>query len=479
MSHFYSFYSLIGVINKTGRKNAVRLSKKSWEANMNIFKKSLIILIAAIMYLLGSTGCSAGPGGMDYDWYPSSKGETTDGKNDTDVSRDDRPDKNGYDGMTACAWDDNENYSYWLQMFEKTYVPDYPEGQDPNGDLSDGSTETSEEQQQSVTGKLYKYKKSWGLDSENRVTVTVKDGTTPISGARVICYNGNNEAVYAAQTNANGVAYLFPSDNSGKVEVANENGVLSKEFDETDREITFTELSGFEQKSNLIEIMLVVDVTGSMGDEIRFLKNQLESVIDRVSVFDNETTIKLAMLFYRDSCDRNEFTYYDFEDVTRVLGMRKQLNALSQQYADGGGDYPESVDKALEIAANKQWSSSNSTKLIFHVLDAPPHNGQQYQTVFKNAVYKAAEKGIRICPILASGADMLTEYLTRQEAILTGGTFVFVTDDSGNGNAHYDPKLPVMTVERLDSLMVRLIRGYHTGTFEKPVFWLEDTAATK
>jgi hypothetical protein len=108
-------------------------------------------------------------------------------------------------------------------------------------------------------------------------------------------------------------------------------------------------------------------------------------------------------------------------------------------------------------------------------LDAPPHSGSSYQNTYFSAVETAAEKGIRFCPVLCSGADTLTEYLMRQTAIYTGGTFVFITDDSGIGNAHHDPNLPNVTVEALNSLMVRLINGYHSGSFADPIDWRQDT----
>ena len=69
------------------------------------------------------------------------------------------------------------------------------------------------------------------------------------------------------------MAYLFPSDDEGRAEIANEQGKFSENFDKENRNIVFSDVSGFKAKSNLIEIMLVVDVTGSMGDEINFLKN--------------------------------------------------------------------------------------------------------------------------------------------------------------------------------------------------------------
>ena len=180
----------------------------------------------------------------------------------------------------------------------------------------------------------------------------------------------------------------------------------------------------------------------------------------------------------RENGDARKFDYYDFQNVTTENGMTAQQTALNSQNALGGGDYPEAVDEALELAVGKQWSTGATTKIIFFVLDAPPHTGDEYAQRFVNATKSAAEKGIRICPILCSGASELTEYLMREAAIYTGGTFIYVTDDSGIGGEHHDPDIPNVTVELLGSLMVRVVKGYHTGVFEEPIYWLDDPCLT-
>ena len=179
------------------------------------------------------------------------------------------------------------------------------------------------------------------------------------------------------------------------------------------------------------------------------------------------------MLFYRDTDDDVPFDYYDFT-VTTPDGLAAQQAALNNQRASGGGDYPEAVDDALSIAVGKQWSTGATTKIIFHLLDAPAHGNDANKQKLTAATEKAAELGIRICPIICSGSDIEVEYTMREAAIYTGGTFIFVTDDSGIGNSHLDPDLPNATVELLNSLMVRLVKGYHTGEFEEPIYWKQD-----
>ena len=352
--------------------------------------------------------------------------------------------------MTAGAWNDNDNYQTWLELFI---------------------------QSEQGSGKFFNYTNpdySWGYNSLKRVKVSVSNDGAAVAGATVTASDLNGNPLFTAVTDAAGNAYLFVNNADGNVTVKSGTATATAVFTADNRELSVS-LDSNAEKLNVIEIMLVVDVTGSMGDEIDFLKAELKDVINRIAQNDSETVIKLAMLFYRDTDDSVPFEYYDFVNVTESNGLATQQAALNKQHASGGGDYPEAVDQALDIAVNKQWSTGTTTKIIFQVLDAPAHEGSQYENKLVNATKTAAEKGIRICPIICSGAAESTEYTMREAAIYTGGTFVFVTDDSGIGGSHHDPELPDVTVELLNSLMVRLVKGYHTGTFDEAIYWEQDT----
>lgn len=354
--------------------------------------------------------------------------------------------------ITASAWNENINYDFWKSLFFKGQTDD------ENGKFYD----------------FYEYNR-WGFDSTQRVTVTVKNGETPVAGAAVTCFDGDGVKRFAAKTGADGVAYLFPEIKEGTIKVESGSFTAEAPFAAATCDVDI-QLGGAEAKQNTIKIMLVLDVTGSMGDELSYLQTELEDVISRVAAANDGVKIEVALLFYRDDYDAEKFAYHDFVTVTEKEGLEIQLKNLRGQRADGGDDYPEAVDEALEMAMSKAWGDDTSTKIIFHLLDAPPHSNEHnpqrnYEERFEKAVRTAAEKGIRICPILCSGADTLCEYLVRQEAIYTGGTFIFVTDHSGIGGEHLDPNIPDAVVEKLNDLMVRVIDGYHTGVFAEPTPW--------
>ena len=68
----------------------------------------------------------------------------------------------------------------------------------------------------------------------------------------------------------------------------------------------------------------------------------------------------------------------------------------------------------------------------------------------------------------ASGADDLTELTMREGAQLTGGRFLFLTDDSGVGNSHLTPRVPCFFVTKLDAAILRMVDIELTGQYREP-----------
>lgn len=308
------------------------------------------------------------------------------------------------------------------------------------------------------------------FDPLNLITVTVENGTVPLQGV-LVEYEFQDEVVYRAVTNAKGIAYLLPDSDEvglGKIRYSFGEDYYSEDsfdYDNDSHEVSKT-INEKSTKSNLIELMFVIDTTGSMRDELEFLQSEIDDVIDKLYEEIPTADIQLALLFYKDDTDDYVTRYFDFS--SDIEGQMLRLNAQS---ASGGGDFPEAVDVALSEAVSKQWSSQNSTKLIFHVLDAPPHTTVEADMYrYSDAVKSAAEQGIRIIPIASSGIDKETEYLLRTSAIYTGGTYLYLTDDSGIGGEHIEAtsKEPAV-VEYLNLCLIRIIKEYYTGEDIDPV----------
>ena len=208
--------------------------------------------------------------------------------------------------------------------------------------------------------------------------------------------------------------------------------------------------------SNRVELAFVVDATGSMGDEMYFLKNDLTDVVSRVMTANASLQIFTAAVFYRDEGDTYVVKHQEFTD-----DLDKTVKYIRAQSADGGGDYPEAVHTALKTTWTElQWSGAARTRIAFLLLDAPPHYDDQIIADIHHSVREFASRGIKVIPIAASGIDKPTEFLLRYLAMATNGTYVFLTDDSGVGLPHLTPSVGEYQVEHLNDLLVRLIGKY-------------------
>jgi hypothetical protein len=205
------------------------------------------------------------------------------------------------------------------------------------------------------------------------------------------------------------------------------------------------------------DIAFIVDATGSMSDEIDFLKSDLTDIISKVAEVRPSLTMRTAALFYRDKGDEYLTRHSDFSE-----NLATTTAFIAEQRADGGGDYPEAVHTALEeMLQNLSWDANARTRLAFLILDAPPHYQSDIIGSLQKSIATAARSGIRLIPVTASGIDKNTEFLMRFFAIATGGTYVFITNDSGVGDSHIEASVGDHEVELLNSLIIRLI-GYYT-----------------
>lgn len=332
--------------------------------------------------------------------------------------------------LTAGAWNDNENFALFTEVL--------------------GRSEWQELQ------------KLWSLRPTRRYAVRVTDADqTPVRGALVELLRGG-ETIASAVTDHNGDAFVYCDlAGSGQYEpdavratyggaAAARDGVRAEER----TELTLDASAAANEKT--LDLMFMVDTTGSMGDELEFLKEELNDVIRRVSNANEGMRVRLSVNFYRDEGDEYEVKYFAFtEDID------KALENLRAQSSAGGGDTPEAVDTALENAVNGHEWYDDSVKLLFFVLDAPPHSDRQGTPErMRDNVAAAARRGIRILPVVSSGADTETEFLMRTAAAVTGGAYVFLTDDSGIGYSHLEPTIGDYDVYPLNTLLVDLINEY-------------------
>ncbi len=206
--------------------------------------------------------------------------------------------------------------------------------------------------------------------------------------------------------------------------------------------------------SDQLDIAFVVDATGSMGDEINYLKMDLDNVISSISAENKHINVRMGSVFYRDKGDDYVTKEAPFSNNTELV-----KSFINSNQADGGGDFPEAADEALLAAIDKlNWSTTARARIIFWLLDAPPHRAEENLQKLMEVSKKAAEKGIRIVPIGCSGIDKPTEFICRSIALSTNGTYTFLTNHSGIGGSHIEPTTDGYKVESFREVLVRVAR---------------------
>lgn len=342
--------------------------------------------------------------------------------------------------LTAGEWDDVKNWSFWLGL------------------LDDQEFSTS------IT--------PWKMNTRQRVLVKLEGTNGALADVPVSLSDGQN-TLFEARTNTFGEAVLYASllkATSGstftvKANLGNNSVTQDVSLTATGASVQLKADASLEPAVNA-DMMLVVDTTGSMGDEMAYLKSELKNVAERIQKLNRQDlTLRLSANFYKDTTD-----IYVVKPFPFTTDLQTVAQQLSEQNASGGGDFPEAVDVALADAVDEHaWSPTARARLLFLVLDAPSHETEAELKRLHTSLTRAAAKGIRIIPVASSGINKETEFLLRQLALTTGGRYVFLTDDSGIGGGHIKPSIGEHKVEKLNDLMVRIASEYITGTGPAPM----------
>jgi Mg-chelatase subunit ChlD len=197
-----------------------------------------------------------------------------------------------------------------------------------------------------------------------------------------------------------------------------------------------------------VEVVFVLDTTGSMGGLIQAAKEKIWSIASTLAQAQQAPEISMGLVAYRDRGDAY---------VTQAVDLSKDLDSMYAKLmdfaADGGGDGPEAVNEALEAAIHRlSWSQDpNVYKVVFLVGDAPPHMDYQDDVKYPQIVAAAAAKGI-VVNTIQCGAMSDTVAPWRHIASLARGRY-FTVEQAGSAVAietPYDARIATLAAE-LDS----------------------------
>src|SRR6202171_4406708 len=93
-----------------------------------------------------------------------------------------------------------------------------------------------------------------------------------------------------------------------------------------------------------VEVAFVLDTTGSMGGLIEGAKRKIWSIATAIVDSNPDAEIRMGLVAYRDIGDA--YVTRTFDLTTDIQDLYANLLELR---AHGGGDWPESVNEALDV----------------------------------------------------------------------------------------------------------------------------------
>jgi len=204
-------------------------------------------------------------------------------------------------------------------------------------------------------------------------------------------------------------------------------------------------------KAPSMEVVFVLDTTGSMSGLISGAKQKIWQIADKMKSAKPTPNIKFGLIGYRDRGDAY---------VTKSFGLNDNIDEvyadLMQFQANGGGDEPESVNQALyEAVSEMQWDTDRETlKAIFLVGDARPHMDYPDDVKFDVSCELAQAKGILINTIQC-GSLGGTATFWKKISGSTNGTYAAILQDGGSiiVDTQWDPVIHELNIE-LDATII-------------------------
>jgi hypothetical protein len=201
-----------------------------------------------------------------------------------------------------------------------------------------------------------------------------------------------------------------------------------------------------------VDLVFALDTTGSMSGLIEGAKMKIWSIASFVARAQPTPDVRVGLVAYRDVGDAYVTRVYDLDaNLDRVY---RRLLSFS---ADGGGDTPEHVARALhEAVHDMSWSpqANNAVRLIYLVGDAPPHLDYQDGYDYVKAARAAAARGIQIHAIRC-GNDPDTAIYWRKIASIGHGAFLTIDQNGGmhERRTPYDEELARLHDELSDTVV--------------------------
>jgi PBP1b-binding outer membrane lipoprotein LpoB len=317
----------------------------------------------------------------------------------------------------------------------------------------------------------------YDIPIEERIILKVRDkDDKTVANADVAIY-GDRQPLCAGRSYADGTFLFFPSEYDKSLTryravITYQQGRQEIIIDrQGPRELTVhLDRTRYIPENTPLDILFIMDTTGSMGEEISRLKNTIEIINLNLASLSSKPAIRFGMVLYKDRGD---------EYVTRVIPLTADLDKfrseLNQVTAAGGGDTPEDLQSALKDGIEKIGWNKDGIRLCYIITDASAHldYGQKYTYV--DAVHDARKEGIKMFTIGTGGLDISGEYILRQISQYTYAKYIFLTygergeaEGGKEGSVSHHTGANFQT-DKLESIIIRFTKEELSYLSDRPL----------
>jgi hypothetical protein len=346
-------------------------------------------------------------------------------------------------GLKAGYSDDNEQFNYFVK-----FLDEYAET--PHYDLAIGE----------------------------RIAIRVLDSQGRGVANAEVSVKAGGKTIGSGKTYADGSFFLYPLElDGGKaqdylVEAKAKGASASAEVSRSGPRVVAMALGAarFIPAPLPVDVLFVLDTTGSMGEEIERLRSTIEIISANITALKPKPSLRFGMVLYRDREDD-----YDTKVVPFTGDLGKFQRALDDVGAGGGGDDPEDLQAALRDAMLSMKWNDEGIRLGFIITDAQPHldYGQDYS--YARAAREAKAKGIKLFSIGVGGLPLEGEYPLRQIAQYTQGKYIFLTyGEKGESAGGREGSVSHHTgsnyaTDKLEAIVIKFVREEIARQSDKPV----------
>ncbi len=177
--------------------------------------------------------------------------------------------------------------------------------------------------------------------------------------------------------------------------------------------------------ANQIDLVLLIDATGSMTEELSSLKAGLATIASQLNMLPESVTLRYGFVTYQDQTKTEDPKIFYLTDDWNLFA-----ESLAEVTAVGGGDYAENLSEGLNLAVTgMNWQPDTAAKLIILLGDAPPHLSSSTSPPYQEAARLAQAQNITLFTIGSDDLDAQGEEIYQQIAQIGNGRYIFLTDE--------------------------------------------------